>query len=113
MVKKFEVLLLQEVKDFFDEIDNKAKQKILYNIKNAQVNNDPRLLKKLTSSIWEFRTKYGNLQYRLFAFCDKSNELETLVVATHGMIKKTDKVPGNEIEKSEMIRMNYFKEKKI
>jgi phage-related protein len=31
-----------------------------------------------------------------------------LVLATHGIIKKTDKTPEKEIEKAEQIRLKYF-----
>jgi len=37
--------------------------------------------------------------YRLFAFWDKTEKDQTLVLATHGIIKKTDKTPEKEIEK--------------
>nr|WP_245934908.1 type II toxin-antitoxin system RelE/ParE family toxin [Breznakibacter xylanolyticus] len=37
---------------------------------------------------------------RLFAFWDKTNATDTVVISTHGIIKKTDKVPKSEIEKS-------------
>ncbi|MEO6135108.1 MAG: type II toxin-antitoxin system RelE/ParE family toxin [Ginsengibacter sp.] len=32
----------------------------------------------------------------------------TLVLTTHGIIKKTDKTPEKEIEKAEQIRLKYF-----
>ena len=105
---KFKTVFLEDVIDFFEEIDKKVKVKILFNIDKAEQANDPRLFKKLTDEIWEFRTKYGNLQYRLFAFWDKRNNQDTLVVCTHGMVKKTDKVPAKEIAKSEQIRREYF-----
>lgn len=47
---------------------------------------------------------------RLFAFWD--TETETLVVATHGIIKKTQKTPQKEIQRAEEIRKEYFNEKK-
>jgi phage-related protein len=62
--------------------------------------------------VWEFRTLYNGLQYRLLAFWDKTDGIDTLVIATHGIIKKTDKVPQKEIEKAEKIRTSYFEEKK-
>ena|GEM_PF-5681928 len=37
---------------------------------------------------------------------------ETLVVATHGLIKKTNKTPPAEIRKAEQIKRDYFEEKK-
>jgi len=45
------------------------------------------------------------------AFWDKTNTKETLVIATHGIIKKTDKMPQKEIDKADTIRKNYFKQK--
>lgn len=46
MHKKFEVILLEEVWEFLDNLDEKVKDKILYNIKKSQHLNDPKLLKK-------------------------------------------------------------------
>lgn len=60
-----------------------------------------------------FRTKFLSLQYRVFAFWDKTGKVETLVVATHGVIKKSNKVPKSEIEKAERIRWEYFKNKTL
>jgi phage-related protein len=57
---------------------------------------DNELFKKLEGTeIWEFRTLYNNIKYRLLAFWD--TEEETLVIATHGFIKKTQKTPAKEI----------------
>ena len=36
----------------------------------------------------------------------------TLVVATHGLIKKTNKTPLADIKKAEQIKREYFEEKK-
>jgi phage-related protein len=68
-------------------------------------------LKKLQSDIWEFRTKYLGNQIRLLAFWYKTDINETLVLATHGFIKKVDKVPANEIERAKAIRKKYFENK--
>ncbi len=57
-------------------------------------------LRSSRKDIWEFRTKFGGVQIRLLAFWDKEKETETLVFATHGFIKKVDKVPANEIERA-------------
>ena len=74
--------------------------------------NDEELLKKLDDEIWEFRTLYNKSAYRLFAFWDKSEKSTTLVISTHGIIKKTDKIPESEFEKAEQTRQHYFKSKK-
>ena len=70
--------------------------------------NNPKLFKKLEGEIWEFRTKYNGIQYRLFAFWDKTERTDTLVISTHGIIKKVSKVPKSEIEKANKIRLEYF-----
>ncbi len=108
MNKKYEVIFLEEALDFIDSLDLKTRRKIYYNIDKANQSNDPKLFKKLTDDIWEFRTKYNGLQYRLFAFWDKTDKTETLVISTHGIVKKVDKVPKSEIEKAMKIRANYL-----
>ena len=65
----------------------------------------------MKGEIWEFRTKYGGNEIRLLAFWDKTEAQKTLVLATHGFIKKVDKVPAKEIERSENIRKKYFENK--
>ena len=62
---------------------------MLYNIDLAEQTKDPKLFKKLEREIWEFRSKYLGIQIRLLAFWDKEDNKETLVLATHGFIKKT------------------------
>ncbi len=71
---------------------------------------DKDLFKKLDdTNIWEFRTLFNGISYRLFSFWD--TEQETLVIATHGIIKKTQKTPSKEISKAEEIRKQYFDNK--
>jgi hypothetical protein len=36
---------------------------------------------------------------------------ETLVIATHGFVKKVDNVPGNEIKRAVRIKNKYFNNK--
>jgi phage-related protein len=111
MNQKFEVDLLEEAFDFIQSLDQKHRAKIFQNLRRAQFNHDPKLFKKLTDEIWEFRTLYAGLQYRLLAFWDKTDKKHTLVLATHGFIKKTSKVDKKEIEKAERIRQDHFKNK--
>ncbi|MCU7695585.1 type II toxin-antitoxin system RelE/ParE family toxin [Haoranjiania flava] len=108
---KFRVKFLEEAKGFLDELDEKARDKIVYNIWKARSTNDKELFKKLQDEIWEFRTKFNKTHYRLFAFWDKTDKTDTVVISTHGLIKKTDKIPKSEIEKAEKSREKYFNEK--
>lgn len=109
----FQTRFLEEADKFIAGLDPKAARKVFYNIDLAEQSNDPKLFKKLQKDIWEFRTKFGGVQIRLLAFWDKDKETETetLVFATHGFIKKVDKVPANEIERAINIRKKYFENK--
>jgi phage-related protein len=111
MHQKFTVEFLPEAVEFMNTLNEKARGKIYFNIKKAQVITDNELFKKLNADIWEFRTLYNGIAYRLFAFWDKTNKIETLVIATHGIFKKTNKTPSKEIEKAERIREQYLKER--
>jgi len=108
-MKYFETIFLEDVVDFLSSLDKKSAAKIIYNIDLAGQTNDPRLFKKLSGEIWEFRTRYLDKQYRLLAFWDKRDNENMLVIGTHGFIKKDSKVPKKEIKKAEKIRENYFK----
>lgn len=93
-----------------DSLPQKAKDKILFNIRRSKYVIDPKLFKKLDGTdIWEFRTKYDGIQYRLLAFWDTAKN--ALVVATHGFIKKVQKTPKQQIKRAEEIRAIYLKKK--
>lgn len=111
MKPKFEIELLPEAVEFLDQLGEKARDKVYYNMKKAQFVNDNELFKKLNAWIWEFRTLYNGKSYRLFAFWDKTGQHDTLVVATHGILKKTQKTPAKEINKAEEIRKQYLEHK--
>lgn len=102
---------MEEAFEFLSGLEQKHSEKILYNIRKAQNENDPELFKKLNEDIWEFRSLYQGLQYRLLAFWDKTSTKNTLVISTHGFIKKRSKVPNNEIQKAIQIKTKYFTEK--
>jgi phage-related protein len=104
----FETKFLEEADEFISQLDPKTIRKIFYNIDLAEQTNDPKLFKKLQNDIWEFRTKFAGLQIRLLAFWDKTDNKQTLVIATHGFIKKVDKVPAGEIERASRLRDRYF-----
>lgn len=101
-----------EADGFLQSLPVKAAEKIRYNIRRIQKGEyNTELFKKLEGTeIWEFRTLYNKIAYRLFAFWD--TEADTLVVATHGIIKKAQKTPIKEITKAEAIRKLYFEHKK-
>lgn len=105
---KFKVVLMDEALSFVRSLPLKVQQKITYNYKKIEQGvMDKELLKKLENSeIWGFRTLFNGNCYRLFSFWD--TETDTLIVATHGIVKKTQKTPRKEITKAEEIRKLYF-----
>lgn len=109
--KTIKVILSEEAESFVRLQPIKAQQKITYNIRKLESGvMDKDLFKKLDDSeIWELRTLFSGICYRLFAFWD--TETETLVVATHGIIKKTQKTPKKEVQRAEEIRKEYFNNK--
>ncbi|PGH40405.1 MAG: addiction module toxin RelE [Candidatus Nephrothrix sp. EaCA] len=107
-MRYFETRFLDQADKFIASLDSKAVKKMFYNIDIAEQTNDTRLFKKLQGDIWEFRVRHNGLQIRLLAFWDKTQSTQTLVFATHGFIKKVDKVPANEIDRAERIRKQYF-----
>lgn len=108
MKSKFNVEFLKEAVDFLDNVDEKARDKIIYNITKARFSNDKELFKKITDEIWEFRTYFNKTFYRFLSFWDKSDKNNPLVIITQGLIKKTDKIPLNELNKAKLLRKKYF-----
>ena len=107
----FKTVYTKEAIKFLMSLPENARDKITYNIlKVAGGYMDAELFKKSENSdIWEFRTLFNGIAYRLLAFWDTQNE--TLVIATHGFIKKKQKTPAKEIAKAEEIRKQYFEQK--
>lgn len=105
------VVLSDEAKAFIRKQPIKAQQKIYFNIFKVEGGvMDKELFKKLDGSdIWEFRTLFNGICYRLLAFWDKRSG--SFVMVTHGIVKKTQKTPRKEIEKAERLMQEYFNDK--
>ena len=109
--ENLKIIYSEETVVFLNSLDIKARAKIMYNINKCKYVIDKELFKKLNErEIWEFRTSYGGISYRILAFWD--TETEALVLTTHGFVKKKQKTPAKEIEKAEEIRRQYFNLKK-
>lgn len=109
---KLKVVLMEEADAFMYSLPRKAYQKVVYNLHKVENGIlDKELFKKLENTeIWELRTLFDGVRYRLFAFWD--TEECALVIATHGIVKKTQKTPAKEIAKAEKIRKEYFYHKR-
>ena len=107
----FRLIILSEAIDFLDSLPDNVREKIFYNIRKVRGGvKDIKLFKKLGDfPIWEFRTEYMGIAYRLLAFWDKDDE--TLVIATHGFKKKQQKTPKSEINHAIAIMKEYINNK--
>jgi phage-related protein len=111
MKQIFDVDFLPQAVVFLENLDEKTRDKVYFNIRKSQFIQDSELFKKLNDFIWEFRTLFNNKSYRLFAFWDTAEDQNVMVIATHGILKKTQKTPSKEIEKAEGIRLKYMSNK--
>lgn len=106
-VEVISILLLTPAKDFIASLPFSAAEKIRYNLHRVACGRyDKDLFKKLSKNIWEFRTLYEGVAYRLLAFYDPSKK--ALIVATNGFIKKTGKTPLRELARAETLRKIYL-----
>ena len=95
--------------DFLDSLPSKVAQKITW-VLNFLEDLDvvpSSYFKKLvgTEEIWECRIQFGSNAYRIFCFFADNS----VVVLTHGFIKKSQKTPKSEIERAESYRKDFLK----
>ncbi|MBK6858958.1 MAG: type II toxin-antitoxin system RelE/ParE family toxin [Saprospiraceae bacterium] len=113
LTKPIKVFLDDEAESFFETISERTKNKFLtiFDKTETGLRGDWFEPLKETDGLWEFRLRYNKNFYRMLAFWDRKGEIETLIVATHGFLKKTNKTPISEIKKAESIKDKYFKKK--
>jgi len=111
--KPIEVRMLKEAEEYILGLDEKIQVKFLKIFERVQLGIKGDWFEKLKDSdgIFEFRCRGHSKFYRVFAFWD-SNDEKTLIMATHGIDKKSNKTPSKEIKKAEKIKNRYFKSKR-
>ena len=100
------------VEEFLNSLPGKIVQKITWvlNLIRETEKVPAIYLKKLRGSddIWECRIQFGSNIYRLFCFFD----MGTIIVITHGIVKKSQKTPKKEIKTAEAYKDDYLRRKK-
>ena len=95
------------VKEFLDSLPRKIFQKISWVLQLiSEIDRIPTTyLKKLkdTDNIWECRIKFGSDICRLFCFFHNGS----IIVLTHGFMKKSQKIPKSEIGRAEQYKRDY------
>lgn len=65
----FKLIALKDAIEFLDNLPDKAREKVLYNIRKVRFGvKDPELFKKIDNEIWEFRTAYMGMAYAYLPF---------------------------------------------
>ncbi|HNS16125.1 MAG TPA: type II toxin-antitoxin system RelE/ParE family toxin [Syntrophorhabdaceae bacterium] len=97
------------IKEFLDLLPSKAAQKVTWVLSLLEDLDivPSSYFKKLvgTDEIWECRIQFGPNAYRIFCFFIGNS----VVVLTHGLIKKSQKTPKQEIEKAQTYRKDFLK----
>lgn len=100
------------VKDFLDLLPGKVAQKVLWVLMVAEELDilPTTYFKKLVGSddIWECRVQFGSNDYRILCF----HAGGSVLVLTHGFMKKTQKTPAKEIERAETCKRDYLRRHK-
>ena len=111
MEKPIEIVLLKQAENFIDEIEEPVRKKFFISMRKTKSRIFGDWFKKMidTNDLFEFRVENNGKYYRLFSFWDSRDGKQTLIVCTHGILKKTNKTPKSEIEKAENIKDMYFK----
>ena len=110
MQNQIEVRLMKEAEDFIARLDSNTREKISFNIRKTIMGLKGEWFEKMkgTDGLFEFRTLYNRQYIRLFAFWDTRDNKKTLIICTHGLVKKTDKTPTADIEQAERLKKEYF-----
>ena len=95
------------VSDFLDSLSGKTAQKITWILKLIEETDfvPKKYFKKLLPhDIWEVRIDFSGNTYRILSFIYNNSHL----ILTHGFIKKTQKIPRNEIDKALSYKSDYI-----
>ena len=95
------------VEEFLDALSGKQAQKVVWVLRLIEDLDvvPSQYLKKLVDSggIWEVRAQHGGDTFRLLGFPDGSH-----LVLTNGFLKRTEKIPRQEIALAEWRRQDYL-----
>ena len=110
MSKPIVAVLTPEAREFLRALEKETRQEFGASIRQLQNGERVHNFKKLvnTDDIFEFSVVAPRHTYRLFAFWDTRGATATLIVCTHGLDKKTQKTPPQEIRRAEELKKKHF-----
>jgi phage-related protein len=99
------------VEEFLNSQPSKVAQKItwvLEIIESYDIIPATYFKKLVNTNLWECRIQFGSNIYRILCFFEGNS----IIILTHGFIKKTQKTPLSEIERAEQYFNDYMKRRK-
>lgn len=94
---RFNVVYLEDAVKFLQSLDAKVQDKINYNIMVSRYEMKQDLFKKLVGTeIWEFRTLYNGIAYRLFAFLGQRHSINGCCHSWHNQENTKDPKQRNQ-----------------
>jgi len=100
------------VEEFLDSLESAAARKVTWTLKLLEdlPMVPSRFFKKLEGSaqIWECRVSFRSNAYRILCFFAGNS----VIVLTHGFMKKSRKTPKAEIQKAEALRRDFLERRK-
>ncbi|MFB9865650.1 type II toxin-antitoxin system RelE/ParE family toxin [Rufibacter immobilis] len=106
MQKPLQLEFMEDAEDFLDNLPDKDRDKFLTYFELVESGQMGTWFKKLSGqeNLWEFRVK----SYRLFAFY--SEQEDSLVICTHGFVKKQQRTPLKELKKAQSLKRTYHED---
>ncbi len=95
--------------EFYDSLGTREKEKMdyVFQIMISVPRIPVKFLKHVDDGIYEIRVEVSGNIYRIFSFFDN----DKLVILLHGFQKKSQKLPGKEVDKAKKLRKEYYENK--
>lgn len=100
------------IRDWLDDLTKKDRRKCLERVDRLRERGhelDRPFAAYLKDCIHELRVKSGNVNYRMLYFFHEGRA----VVITHGLLKKTEKIPPREIERAVQRKLEFEKNPEV
>ena len=99
------------VAEWLTRLDDERAQAVAIGVRFFEEYPNPvvpkKFFEKVTDHIWEIKTHYGKEQFRLLAFVEDG----AIIIAVHGIAKKSMDLKKQEVELAEERRKDYLRRK--
>jgi phage-related protein len=99
------------VADWLNELDDDRAQSVAIGVRFFEEYPNPvvpkKFFEKISDYIWEIKVHYGKEQFRLLSFIEDN----AVIVAVHGIAKKSMDLKDKELELAENRRRDYLRRK--